>query len=490
MTHIRDDTVQTQVQAQVQALYLDGQWHHGGTPLEVVNPATSEVFARVATVDRTGVREAIDRADAAWPGWRALSGKERGSHLHRIAQAIAQRADEIARTITLENGKPLAQARAEVGMTVDHLGWFAEEARRAYGRLVSPQAPGKRHVVIHQPIGVVGAIAPWNFPLVLAVRKVAPALAAGCPVVLKPASATPLSAVRFAEAVHDAQLPAGVFQLVAGRAQEIAAEMFAHPACRKVTFTGSTDVGRELMRLAADRVTKLSLELGGNAPVIVFDDADLDQAVNGALITKFRNTGQSCIAGNRIYVQRGLFERFVAAFTEKTKALKVGNGLDEGVEIGPLLDNASVEAAVGYVDDAREAGATVLCGGGRAAVGRGFFFEPAVLVDVPDDARCMREEAFGPIAPIVPFDEEAEVIERANRTEYGLAAYLFTTNLGRAWRVAEALEAGTVGVNDAVPTTSQCPFGGMKESGLGRELGSEGLESFLETKHISFGGID
>jgi succinate-semialdehyde dehydrogenase/glutarate-semialdehyde dehydrogenase len=481
MTDVRNDSVH--------ALYLGGRWHHGGTALEVVNPATSDVLARVATVDRTGVRQAIDGAYAAWGAWRSLSGKERGSRLRRIADVIERRADEIARTITLENGKPLAQARAEVGMTVDHLQWFAEEARRAYGRVVPPQANGKRHVVIQQPIGVVGAIAPWNFPLVLAVRKVAPALASGCPVVLKPASRTPLSAVRFAEAVHEAELPAGVFQLVAGSAQEIASEMFAHPACRKVTFTGSTEVGRQLMRLAADKVTKLSLELGGNAPVIVFDDADLDQAVNGALITKFRNTGQSCIAANRIYVQRGVYDAFVARFTEKTTSLKIGNGLDEGVEVGPLLDAAAVDSAVAYVEDARRAGATVLCGGERARVDRGFFFEPAVLVDVPEDARCMREEAFGPIAPILPFDEEADVIERANRTEYGLAAYLFTTNLARAWRVAEALEAGTVGVNDPVPTTSQCPFGGMKESGVGRELGSEGLEAFLETKHISFGGI-
>ncbi|MPY88261.1 MAG: aldehyde dehydrogenase family protein [Luteitalea sp.] len=481
MTHVRDDSVN--------ALYLDGRWHHGGRPLEVTNPATAEVFAHVATVDRTDVRHAIDAAEAAWRGWRALSGKERGGHLHRIADVIERRAEEIARTITLENGKPLAQGRAEVGMTVDHLRWFAEEARRAYGRVVPPQAAGKRHVVIKQPVGVVGAIAPWNFPLVLAVRKVAPALASGCPVVLKPASATPLSAVRFAEAVHEAQLTAGVFQLVAGNAQEIAAEMFAHPACRKVTFTGSTEVGRELVRLAADRVTKLSLELGGNAPVIVFDDADLDQAVNGALITKFRNTGQSCIAANRIYVQRGVFDKFVAAFTEKTKALKVGNGLEEGIDIGPLLNAAALDGALTYVDDARQAGATVLCGGERTDVGRGFFFEPTVLVNVPEEARCMREEAFAPIAPIAQFDDEAEIIQRANRTPYGLAAYLFTTNLGRAWRVAEALEAGTVGVNDAVPTTSQCPFGGVKESGVGRELGSDGLEAFLETKHISFAGI-
>lgn len=472
------------------ALYLNGQWHLDGESLDVVNPATAEVFARVATVDRAGVRKALDGAEAAWNGWRKLSGKQRGAFLHRIADVIERRTDEIARTITLENGKPLAQSRGEVAMTVDHLRWFAEEARRTYGRVVPPQAEGKRHMVIKQPIGVVGAIAPWNFPLVLAIRKVAPALASGCPVVLKPAGATPLSAVLFAEAVHEAQLPPGVFQLVAGNAREIAAEMFAHPACRKITFTGSTEVGRELMRLAADGIDKLSLELGGNAPVIVFDDADLDQAVEGALITKFRNTGQSCIAANRIYVQRGVFGEFVAAFVEKTRALKVGNGLEEGVEVGPLLNGAAVEDALTHIEQARQTGAKVLCGGNRFENGGGFYLEPTVLVDVSEQSACLSEETFAPIAPVVPFDTEAEAIDRANDTRYGLAAYLFTTNLGRAWRVAEALEAGTVGVNDPVPTTSQCPFGGMKESGLGRELGSEGLDAFLETKHISFGGIE
>ena len=474
----------------VRPLYLDGDWRRDGGALDVVNPATAQAFARVATVDRPGVRRAIDAAEAAWPGWRRLSGKERGAYLHRIAGLVEARTDEIARTITLENGKPLAQSRGEVAMTVDHLRWFAEEARRAYGRIVPPQAPGKRHAVTRQPIGVVGAIAPWNFPLVLAVRKVAPALAAGCPVVLKPASATPLSALLFAEAVHEAGLPRGVFQVVVGSAREIAGEMFAHPACRKISFTGSTPVGRELMRQAADGIKKLSLELGGNAPVIVFDDADPEQAVEGAMITKFRNTGQSCIAANRIYVQRGVYDRFVAAFVERARALKVGDGMEDGVDIGPLIDRAALDNALSHIEDARSSGARVLCGGGSLARGGGHFLEPTVLVDLSDESLCLKEETFAPIAPLVAFDTEEEAIERANRTHYGLAAYLFTTNLARAWRVAEALEAGTVGVNDAVPTTSTAPFGGMKESGLGRELGSEGLDAFLETKHISFGGID
>ena len=472
-------------------LYLDGAWQHGGAPITVVNPATGQPFARVGTVDRAGVRAAIDRAEAAWPAWRKLAGKQRGAYLARIADVLERRADEIAATITRENGKPLAQSRGEVAMSVDHLRWFGEEARRAYGRVVPPQAEGKRHVVVRQPVGVVGAIAPWNFPLVLALRKVAPALAAGCPVVLKPASATPLSALLFAEAVHEAALPPNVFQVVVGGAREIAAEMFAHPGCRKVTFTGSTPVGRELIRLSADGVTKLSLELGGNAPVIVFDDADLEQAVDGAMITKFRNTGQSCIAANRIYVQRGIYDRFVARFAEQVRALRVGDGMDDGVTIGPLVNAAAVTSALAHIDGARAAGATVVCGGRRHDGGNGgFYLEPTVLVDVTAESACLIEETFAPVAPVLAFDDEAEAIRLANDTAYGLAAYLFTTNLGRAWRVAEALEAGTVGVNDPVPTTSQCPFGGMKESGVGRELGSEGLDAFLETKHISFGGID
>lgn len=418
-----------------------------------------------------------------------MTGQQRGAALRRVADVLERRVEEVARTITLENGKPLAQSKGEVAMTVDHLRWFAEEAPRAYGRVIPPQKQGKRHVVIRQPVGVVGAIAPWNFPLVLAIRKVAPALAAGCPVVLKPATATPLSAVLFAEAVHEAQLPPGVFQLVLGSAREIAAEMFSNAHCRKVTFTGSTEVGQELMRLAAENVTKLSLELGGNAPVIVFDDADLDEAVEGALITKFRNTGQSCIAANRIYVQAGIFDRFVEKFVAGTQALKVGNGLDEGVEIGPVLDEKSLNGALEHIRNARDAGATVLCGGDRHENGNGFYLQPTVLVDVKDDTPCLTEETFAPIAPVIRFEKEDRVIEQANDTPFGLAAYVFTSNLARAWRVAEALEAGTIGVNDPTPTTSQAPFGGMKQSGVGRELGMEGMDAFLETKHISFGGM-
>ena len=468
-------------------LYLNGQWIEPLDPLPVTNPATTEVFAHVGTVPRGRVARAIQDAAAAWPAWRKTPGRERGRYLYTIADVLQRRSEEIARTITLENGKPLAQSRGEVAMTVDHLRWFAGEAQRAYGRVVPPQADGKRHLVLRTPVGVVGAIAPWNFPLVLAVRKVAAALAAGCPVVLKPASATPLSGVMLAEAVDEVGLAPGVFQLVLGRSAEIGAEMLENPLCRKITFTGSTAVGQELIRGAAACVTKLSLELGGHAPVLVFEDADLEQAVRGTLLAKFRNTGQSCIAANRVYVQRSIADRFIPALVDAARKLKVGNGLDEGVEIGPLINEAALRQALEHIEEAQSLGARVLCGGKRWTGGRGYFLEPTILADVPPDARCMREETFAPAAPVCVFDDEAEAIREANATEYGLAAYAFTRDLSRMWRLAESLEAGTIGINDTVPTTSQCPFGGLKQSGWGRELGLEGLDAFLETKHISLG---
>jgi succinate-semialdehyde dehydrogenase/glutarate-semialdehyde dehydrogenase len=419
-------------------------------------------------------------------GWRRLTGKVRGEYLKKIADELERRRDEIARMITLENGKPLAQSLGEIAMSVDHLHWFAEEARRAYGRIVPHQADGKRHLVIKTPIGVVAAISPWNFPLVLAVRKVAPALAAGCPVVLKPASATPLCAVAFAECVEAAQLPQGAFQLVAGKAAEIAAEFLANPLCRKITFTGSTEVGRTLIAGAAAGIKPLSLELGGNAPVLVFEDADLEAAVEGVMITKFRNTGQSCIASNRIYVQRAIYERFLDRFVQQTRALKTGDGLEDGVQVGPLINEQGLNSALGHIQDATRRGARLLCGGKRLER-KGWFLEPTVLADVPPDALCMSEEIFAPLAAVCAFDTEAEAVERANSTPFGLSAYAFTRDLQRAFRLMESLEAGMIGLNDGVPTTSQCPFGGVKQSGWGRELGSEGLDAFLETKHVSLG---
>ena len=468
-------------------VYLNGDWVTTANAKPVVNPATGEAFAAISLIDRGRVAQALSDGHAAFAGWRKLTGKARGAFLHRIADQLELRRDEIARTITLENGKPLAQSLGEVAMAADHLRWFAEEARRAYGRVVPNQVDGKRHLVIKAPLGVVGAISPWNFPLVLAVRKVAPALAAGCTVVLKPAAQTPLCAVALAECAAAAELPKGVFQLVAGSASEIGAEFLENPLCRKITFTGSTEVGRLLIAGAAQHVKPLSLELGGHAPVLIFDDADLNKAVEGALITKFRNTGQSCIASNRIYVQRGIYDRFLAAFVEKTKALKVGDGLEPGTDIGPLVDEAGVRKALEHIADAVSQGARLLCGGSRVEGRAGFFIEPTVLSDVPKQALCMSEETFAPVAPVTVFETEDEAIELANDTIYGLSAYAFTQNLDRAFRLMDALEAGTIGINDAVPSTSQCPFGGAKQSGWGRELGIEGLDAFLETRHVSLG---
>jgi succinate-semialdehyde dehydrogenase/glutarate-semialdehyde dehydrogenase len=468
-------------------LYLNGQFEAFPTTLAVVNPATEEPFAEVCTTDRARLSQALEDAHRAFLQWRRLTGKARGAFLHKIADQLEARRDEIARVITLENGKPLAQSLGEVAMSADHLRWFAEEARRAYGRIVPNQVDGKRHLVVKTPLGVVGAISPWNFPLVLAVRKVAPAMAAGCTVILKPASQTPVCAVLLAECVHAAGVPAGVFQVVVGPSAAFGDELLANPRCRKITFTGSTEVGRVLIKGAAAFVKPLSLELGGHAPVLVFADADFDAAVEGALAAKFRNTGQSCIAANRVYVERPIYERFLEAFVAKAKALKIGDGLEPGVDIGPLFDEAGVAKALEHVEDAVKAGARLMCGGTRVAGRRGYFVEPTVLADVPPQSACMREETFAPIAPVCVFDREEDAIEQANQSIYGLSAYAFTQNLDRAFRLMEALEAGTIGINDGVPSTSQCPFGGAKQSGWGRELGIEGMDAFLETKHVSIG---
>jgi len=465
-------------------LYLNGEWVASETTVPVMNPATGEAFARMSTVPRARVAKALEDAHAAFGTWRQQTAKARGEFLQKIAAEVESRRDEIARLMTLENGKPLAQSLGEVAMTIDHLRWFGEEARRAYGRIIPNQVEGKRHLVVKSPVGVVGAISPWNFPLVLAVRKVAPALAAGCTVVLKPARQTPLCAVAFAECVAAAKLPKGAFQLVAGSASVIGQEFLENPLCRKITFTGSTEVGQLLIRGAADQVKLLSLELGGLAPLLVFEDANLEQAVEGAVVAKFRNTGQSCIAANRIYVQRQIYEKFLEAFVARTKKLKLGDGLEPGVEIGPLIDEAAMAKAAEHVEDAVRRGARLLCGGHRAP-GKGTFFEPSVLADVPADALCLREETFAPVAPVRPFETEAEAVAQANGTPFGLSAYAFTRDLGRAFRLMDSLESGMMGINDAVPTTSQAPFGGVKQSGWGRELGFEGLEAFLDTKHVS-----
>jgi succinate-semialdehyde dehydrogenase/glutarate-semialdehyde dehydrogenase len=464
-------------------LYLNGEFVTTPKTITVKNPSTEQPIAQMSVIDRPRLSQAIKDAHAAFGEWRKLTGKARGEFLRKIATEIDRRKDEIARIMTQEAGKPLAQSLGEIGMTIDHLQWFAEEARRGYGRIIPHQTDGKRNLVVKTPIGVVGTISPWNFPLVLGVRKVAPALAAGCTVILKPASYTPLCNVMFAEACEAVKLPKGVFQLVAGSASEIGDEFLQNPLVRKISFTGSTEVGQRMIAGAAKHIKPLSLELGGLNPVLVFDDADLDKAVEGAMLAKFRNTGQSCIAANRICVQRGIYDKFVKLLVEKAKALKVGDGMED-VQVGAMIDENAVKKAVEHIDDAVKRGAKVLCGGKRMERA-GYFLEVTVLADVPKDALCMHEETFAPVAAVTPFDTEEEGIELANESPFGLAAYAFTRDISRAFRLMESIEAGMLGLNDGLPTTSNAPFGGVKQSGWGRELGSEGLDSFLETKHIS-----
>ena len=472
-----------------QPIYLNGAWSHGEGERPVTDPGNGETIATVATVGRDAAWQAIDAAHAALPAWRATPARDRGEFLLDAADALTARTDDVAHTLTRENGKPIAESRQEVAVAVDHMRWFAEEGRRASGRIVPPQAEGKRHLIVRQPVGVVAAISPWNFPLMLSARKVAPALAAGCPVILKPAERTPLCTLALAACFDEAGLPPGVFQLLVGEPAEIASAFFDHPHCRKVSFTGSTATGKKLIHQSADQVTKLALELGGQAPLLVFDDADLDLAVDAAMGSKFRNTGQSCIASNRFYVQAGVHDEFVRRFTEKAAALNVGYGLDEHTELGAMIDRAGLDKALSHIRDAVERGATIATGGEVADIPGGLFLQPTVLTHVPDDALCMNEETFGPVAPIARFDHEDDAIARANDTSFGLAAYACTTDLARSWRLAERLDAGSVCINDAVPSTSNCPFGGTKQSGLGRELASEGLDAFLETKHVSLGHL-
>jgi succinate-semialdehyde dehydrogenase/glutarate-semialdehyde dehydrogenase len=469
--------------------YLGGQWIETTNEFEVVNPATAEAFARVSTIDLDQLKTALSGAEAALPKWRAMTARDRGFMLHRVADEIGRRKDEIARTITLENGKPLAQSQGEVAMAEDHLRWFAEEGKRAYGRLIPPQTIGKRHLVMKTPIGVVGAIAPWNFPLVLSVRKVAPAMAAGCTVILKPATQTPLSAIALAQCMEAAGVPEGVFQLAIGNAVMISAEFLSNDICRKISFTGSTRVGQELIRGAAATIKPLCLELGGLAPVLVFDDCDMDQAVRETIIAKFRNTGQSCIAANRIYVQKTIYKEFLERFVAAVEKLKIGPGLEPGMDIGPVVNQNALDGALAQIEDAVAKGGRIVAGGKRLENSPGFFLQPTVIEDVGDSATCMCEETFAPIAPLSSFDTEEEAIRRANNTAYGLSAYAMTRDIGRVFRLGEQIEAGTLGINDGAPATTQSPFGGVKQSGWGRELGVEGLEAFLETKHVSIGGI-
>jgi len=468
-------------------LYLNGQFTQTKQSISVTNPATEEEIARVATADEAKVLSAIENAHTAFLSWRELTARTRGDYLLKAAAAMEARKDEIARVMTMEAGKALTGSIAEVAGSIDHLRWFAEEGRRAYGRIIPHQTEGKRHLVIKSPVGVVGAISPWNFPLILAVRKAAPALAAGCSVILKPASQTPIVSVLLAECMDAAGIPPGVFQMVLGDSSMIGKVLLEHPLVRKITFTGSTEVGKVLIKGAANQVKPLSLELGGHAPAIVFDDCNLESTVQNVIDAKFRNTGQSCIAANRLYVQDSIYDQFMEKFLAKVKQQKIGNGLEDGVSIGALIDEKALQHALHQIEDAKNKGAKVLSGGKRWGE-KGYFLEPTILTDVPDDALCMNEETFAPMLPVVKFHDEKNAIAQANDTRYGLSAYAFTQDINRIFRLAEHLEAGTIAINDGVPSTCNAPFGGIKQSGWGRELGSEGLEEFLEVKHISIGG--
>lgn len=469
-------------------LYIDGQWGDAsnGKRLTVINPATEGGIGEVAFGSRADCKRAVEAAHKAMPAWMKLTSWDRAKILKKTADLMRERADGIARTLTMEQGKPLAEAKAEVLNSADTFEWFAEEGKRAYGQVIPNNVPGKRHMTIKHPVGVVGAIGPWNFPITLLARKIAPALAVGCTIVCKPASQTPLSLVNVFDCMIEAGLPKGVANLVIGSASEIAAEFLENPIVKKISFTGSTEVGKQLMRAAADQVKRLSLELGGHAPFIVFPDADPEAVAKAAVIGKFRNNGQVCISPSRFFVHKDVEKKFTEVAVETARNLKLGNGLDAGIEIGPMFEKKAMENTIDLVKDASGKGAQVLTGGNRCdRFEKGYFFEPTILKGLPANAKILTDEPFAPVMPVMDFSKIDDVIAAANNTKYGLAAYVFTNDLSVAWKMAEGLEAGIIGLNDPVPATPQCPFGGMKESGLGRELAHEGLEAYLETKYVS-----
>jgi succinate-semialdehyde dehydrogenase/glutarate-semialdehyde dehydrogenase len=468
-------------------VFLGGKWiaADSGATLAVRDPATGAVLAAVPNCGAAETRRAIAAADAALPGWRALTAKQRSQTLQRWFALINANADDLAQLITAEGGKPLAEAKGEVAYGASFIEWFAEEGKRAYGETIPATLADKRLVVIKQAIGVCAAITPWNFPLAMITRKVAPALAAGCTVVVKPAEQTPLTALALAALAEQAGFPAGVFNVLTGDPVAIGGELTASPVVRKLSFTGSTEVGCLLMAQSAPTIKKLSLELGGNAPFIVFDDADVDAAVNGALIAKYRNTGQTCVCANRILVQAGVYEEFAQKLAARASELQVGAGTEDGVAQGPLIDDAALAKVEAHVADALTKGARVLCGGARHARG-GNFYQPTVLADVTPAMRVAREETFGPVAPLFRFASEAEAVAMANDTEFGLAAYFYSRDVARCWRVGEALEYGMVGVNTGLISNEVAPFGGIKQSGLGREGSKYGIDDYLEIKYLCF----
>lgn len=468
-------------------VFLGGKWiaADSGATLPVRDPATGAVLAEVPNCSAAETKRAIAAADMALPAWRALAAKQRSQLLQRWFALINANADDLAQLITAEGGKPLAEAKGEVAYGASFIEWFAEEGKRTYGETIPATLADKRLVVIKQPIGVCAAITPWNFPLAMITRKVAPALAAGCTVVVKPAEQTPLTALALAALAEQAGFPPGVFNVLTGDPVAIGGELTASPIVRKLSFTGSTEVGRLLMAQSAPTIKKLSLELGGNAPFIVFDDADVDAAVNGALIAKYRNTGQTCVCANRILVQAGVYEEFAQKLAARATELEVGAGIEDGVAQGPLIDDAALAKVEAHVADALDKGARVLCGGARHARG-GNFYQPTVLADVTPAMRVAREETFGPVAPLFRFTTEAEAVAMANDTEFGLAAYFYSRDVARCWRVGEALEYGMVGVNTGLISNEVAPFGGIKQSGLGREGSKYGIEDYLEIKYLCF----
>ncbi|MBX3564172.1 MAG: NAD-dependent succinate-semialdehyde dehydrogenase [Sphingomonas sp.] len=468
---------------QREACFIDGTWHVGDRWIEVDNPATCKMIGRVPSLGAAETERAITAAAQAMPAWTARPARERAGILRRIADLMARHSEPLARLLTEEQGKPLAEARGEIAYAASFFEWFGEEAKRAYGDVIPGHMADKRLLVLKQPVGVVAAITPWNFPSAMIARKVAPALAAGCCVVVKPSELTPFSALAIGALAEMAGLPAGVLNIVTGDAQEIGAALLASPVVRKISFTGSTAVGIRLMEGAAPTVKKMSLELGGNAPFIVFDDADVDAAVAGAIQSKFRNAGQTCVCANRIYVQSAVYDRFVDQLAAEVSRLTVGAGNEEGVSIGPLINTGAVEKVERHVADAVARGARIVTGGGRHARGPRFF-APTVLRDVTAEMLVQREETFGPLAPIMRFERDAEAIELANASEFGLAAYFYARDLSRVWRTAEAIEAGIIGVNTGVISTEVAPFGGVKSSGLGREGSRYGLEDYQELKYV------
>ncbi|MEX0428031.1 NAD-dependent succinate-semialdehyde dehydrogenase [Nocardioides sp. DS6] len=459
----------------------------GSGSFTVDDPATGHVIAKLPSLSPEQVRASVEAAHRALPEWSARSGNERSQVLRRWFDLVSEHAEDLARIIVLEQGKPLTEARAEIVYAASFLEWFAEEAKRIRGEIFDSPRASNRVVVLQEPVGVCVAITPWNFPAAMITRKAGPALAAGCTMVVKPASQTPLTALALAELAERAGVPAGVLSVVTGRASEIGPELTGNPLVRKISFTGSTEVGRRLLQEAALTVKNASMELGGNAPVLVFDDADVPTAVEGVLTAKFRNTGESCIGANRVYVQDRIYDEFAAALAERTGALKVGPGLQDGVQIGPLIDSAAVEKVAEHIADATENGARVVAGGSVHGLG-GRFFEPTVLVDVAPGMLITREETFGPVLPLVRFDHEDQVVAWANDTEFGLAAYLFTKDAERTWRVAAALETGMVGINTGLISNEVAPFGGIKQSGLGREGSVHGIDEYLELKYLAWEG--